>query len=66
MDDDDGRPFTCTFRNEFYMTETQAFCGAGKVKRFMVPDRSPLCVRRGLQLCGCTRDSGTLAALAGA
>ena len=44
-------PFLFVFKNECYMTETEAFCGAGKVVRFLVPYKSPYCVPRDHEVC---------------
>ena len=33
------------------MTETQAFCGAGRIARFFAPYKSPFCVPRDFEEC---------------
>ena len=47
----DERPFLFTYKNECYMTETEAFCGLGKVARVTVSHKSPFCVPRDYEEC---------------
>ena len=44
-------PFLFTYKDECYMTETQAFCGSGNVARFLVPYKSPFSVPRDYRSC---------------
>ena len=48
---DYSEPFMFTYKNECYMTETQAFCEPGKVARFLRPYKSPFCVPRDHDEC---------------
>ena len=43
--------FTFTYKNKCYMTETEAFCGPGKVVRFLHPYKSPFCVPADYEHC---------------
>ena len=46
-----AKPFLFTYKNECYMTETEAFCKPGKVARFLEPYKSPSCVPRDNNAC---------------
>ena len=42
--EDENEVFKFTYNDTCYMTETEGFCGAGKVVRFLPPYKSPFCV----------------------
>ena len=44
-------PFSFTYKNECYMTETEGFCAAGEVVRFYAEKKSPSCDPRDWVLC---------------
>ena len=50
-DGNNAKPFLFTYKNECYMTETEAFCKPGKVARFLEPYKSPSCVPRDNNAC---------------
>ena len=60
--EDEEVVFKFTYNNECYMTETEAFCGPGKVVRFLLPYKSPLCVPWDYEHEGCMLDFRTKAA----
>ena len=45
------QPFLFTYKDECYMTETEAFCGPGKVVHFLVPYKNPFCVPHDYESC---------------
>ena len=58
-DGNNDKPFLVTYKNECYMTETEAFCEAGKVARFMVPYKVPFCVPRDFDTCSLVQAAST-------
>ena len=51
--------FDFTYKGDCYRTETRAFCGKGKVVRFVVPSKGPTCVLRTEEGSGKTDYSGS-------